>query len=147
MRRLNQELGNWFRLAIVLAIVSNFAMIASPQKQESPPARSGVVSGRVFTITKSGDLKPARMATVVLLYVYRSEKAANANPEELDSAGMAWLDNKLHSMNELNRKDKTDWSDSMWCHEHLGTYHEALSATLSWASEKHKAWQILRSEV
>jgi hypothetical protein len=136
-------MGKWWAFVVLFAAG---VMAADAQQQKSSIARAGVVSGRIFAVTKGGDLKPARMATVVLLYKYRSEKAANENAEEMDSAGMAWLDNKLHAMNELAREDKSDWNDSVWCHQHLGTYHEALSATLSWASEKHKAWQILSTD-
>jgi hypothetical protein len=139
-------MGKWWAFVVLFAAG---VMAGDAQQQKSPPARAGVVSGRIFAVTKGGDLKPARMATVVLLYVYRSEKAANANPEELDSAGMAWLDSRLHAMKELTRTlaaEGANWSDSLVCHKRLLTYNDALSATLSWAREKHKAWQILSTD-
>lgn len=149
MRRLSREPGNWCGLIIVPAIVLTFAVNTSAQKKAVPPAKSGVVSGRVFAVTKSGDLKPARGAQVVLLYMYRSEKAANENPKELDSAGMAWLDNQNKALGEFNRQLTTEgagWSDARMCRQHLLAYAQALSATIDWASENNKPWQILSTD-
>ena len=35
------------------------------------PSKPGIVSGHVFAITGAGDIKPGRMATLVLLYCHR----------------------------------------------------------------------------
>lgn len=126
------------------------AIVANAQQQKSPSAKAGVVSGSVFAITKGGDLKPARMATVTLLYLYRSVKVANANPADADSAGRAWLDNHNNIMEEYLKvagsAEGMAWSDKLACLKHLQTYHDALSQTRDWASAKHKDWQILTTE-
>ena len=135
-----------FLVALALLVL---ATIAGAQQQKSPSAKAGVVSGSVFAITGGGDLKPARMADVYLLYKYRSVKVANANPEDMDSAGMAWMDNLSKTLEEHTKAlaaEGMGWSDKMDCLKSLQVYHDALSQTRDWASAKHKGWQILTTE-
>jgi hypothetical protein len=136
-------MGKWWAFVVLFAAG---VMAADAQQQKSPPARAGVVSGRIFAVTKGGDLKPARMATVVLLYNYHSDKAADQDREYMDSAVRVWQENRLNALKGFGKRAATEgagWSDSLRCHQHLGTYHEAMSATLRWAGEQHKAWQVL----
>jgi hypothetical protein len=90
-------------VAVMLAVcpagfshIRVFGLVASAQQRSATKsaAKPGIVSGRVFAVTKSSDLKPARMAKIYLIYVspiYRSAKAANvASKEEQDTAGLAW---------------------------------------------------------
>jgi len=136
----------WCGLLVLLALVT----VAGAQQQKPLPAKAAVVSGSVFVITKGGDLKPARMADVYLLYLYRSVKVANANPADADSAGRAWLDNHNKIMEEYLKvagsAEEMAWSDKLACLKHLQTYHDALSQTRDWASAKHKDWQVLTNE-
>jgi len=135
----------WCGLLVLLALVT----VAGAQQQKSPPAKAGVVSGSVFLITKGGDLKPARMADVYLLYVYRSAKAASAGQDYMGSAAHAWVENHIKASEEYRTElaqDGVNWSDSLQCRKHLLTYTVALSATLAWADESQKIWQILTTE-
>jgi hypothetical protein len=136
------------RLFGLLSLLT-LATIAGAQQQKSPPVKAGVVSGSVFAITKGGDLKPARMADVYLLYLYRSVKWANAHPEDEDSAGHAWMDNYNNVLGDFLKvfaAEGMGWSDKMDCLKHMQVYHDALSQTKDWASAKHKDWQILTTE-
>src|ERR1035441_10635916 len=105
----------WRKVFGLLALLV-LATIAGAQQQKSPSAKAGVVSGSVFAITGGGDLKPARMADVYLLYLYRSVKVANANPEELDSAGNAWMENFAKTLHEYTKElaeEGMGWSDKL----------------------------------
>lgn len=132
-------------LLILLVLV----VVAGAQQQKSLPARAGVISGSVFLITQGGDLKPARMADVYLLYLYPSVKWVNAHPEDEDSAGHAWMDNYNNVLGDFLKvfaAEGMGWSDKMDCLKHMQVYHDALSQTKDWASAKHKDWQILTTE-
>src|ERR1035441_9303294 len=66
---------------------------AAPKKTtpNANTARPGTMSGRVFAITASGDLKPARLAKVYVFYKYRIVSAAEASQEqEHNSVGEQW---------------------------------------------------------
>ncbi len=100
----------------------------------------------MFAITKGGDLKPARLAHIYLLYVHRSVSFANAHPDDENSAGMAWMDNHNKAMEQYNEElsaDGMNWSDAVMCRKSLLTYHEALSQTLEWVQSNKKSWQML----
>jgi hypothetical protein len=86
------------------------------------------------------------MAAIHLFYLYRSVKAAKANKEEGNSAGMAWLDERSRTLGEFNKVYKIEgsrWSDSMACHKELRTWHEAVLGTLDWAQKNKKTWQVV----
>ncbi|MGB7553899.1 MAG: carboxypeptidase-like regulatory domain-containing protein [Candidatus Korobacteraceae bacterium] len=135
-----------FGLLALLAI----ATIAGAQEQKLRPAKAGVVSGSVFAITKGGDLKPARMADVYLLYKYRSVKWANSHPEDYEgSTDHAWADNYIKTLHEHTKELAAEgmaWSDKLACLKSLQVYHDALSQTRDWASANHKGWQILTTQ-
>ncbi len=140
-----QTLNRMWRLQLSGLLLLAIAVNA---QQKSPPSeQTGVVSGRIFAITKDGDLKPARLAKVYLFYTYRSAKAANASPaEETNSAAHVWSEN-LSKLTEgyLKALDRegASWSDSLMCHKKLLTYVEALSATADWAADDRRVWQML----
>jgi hypothetical protein len=86
-------------------MIGILAMAVGTAQQKPRPkstAKPGIVSGRVFAVTKSGDLKPARMAPVYLLYeerIYRDRKEADAaSKAEQDTAALAWMDNLNKAM-------------------------------------------------
>jgi len=132
-----------------LMAVLALATVANAQQQKSQPAKAGVVSGSVFAITEGGDLKPARMADVYLLYYYRSVKWATAHPEDEDSAGHAWKDihNKImEQFLKVYAAEGMGWSDQMDCLKHLQVYQDALLQTMAWVPANHKDWQMLLTE-
>jgi hypothetical protein len=133
-----------------LVLVLIVCGVITPNAHQRPSlVKGGIVSGRIFSVTRGGDLKPARMATVVLLYSYHSDKAADKDREYMDSADHVWLEDRLNAMTRLTNAltvEGAGWSDSLVCRKRLLTYHEALSATLTWAAEKHKAWQVVSGD-
>ena|ERR1039458_2241530 len=137
----------WLKRVGPLALL--LATVATAQQQHQTPerAKAGVVSGSVFAITKGGDLKPARIAHLYLLYIHRSVKFAMANPEDENSAGIAWMKNHNREMERYNTERASQgmsWSESMACLESLHTYTKALSETLDWlTANPRKLWQML----
>ena len=133
----------------MLLFVLALATVVGAQQQKSAPAKAGVVSGSVFAITEGGDLKPARMADVYLLYLYRSVKWATAHPEDEDSAGNAWgnIHNKImEEFLKVYAAEGVGWSDKLDCLKHLQVYQDALLQTRDWVSANHKGWQMLTTE-
>ena len=133
------------RLSGVLALLA-LATVAGAQQHKSPPANAGVVSGSVFLITRGGDLKPARMAQVYLLYISGSVKATDANSDESSTVGSFWTDSLLIAMDEYDKKymrEGVTWTLSETCRQHLAMYRVALSQTLSWAMSRHKESPVI----
>jgi hypothetical protein len=59
-------------LSLLLIAVSCVFAQQKPKTASKPASPGpGIVSGRVFAITGGGDVKPARMAKVYLMYLYR----------------------------------------------------------------------------
>jgi hypothetical protein len=83
------------------------AAVGAAQQKPSPRSavKPGIVSGRVFAITKGGDLKPARMAKVYLFYVERGGLRA-APREGQDTAGFAWMDSLSKGLEENSKSSE-----------------------------------------
>lgn len=113
----------------------------------------GVVSGRVFAILKNGDLKPARMATLYLLWKYQSLDEALAEEKRginRPSAELTFLDEQIKAMKaerEERERDfantKTPWSDSISCSKDLDVVDVAIQGTLRWSLEQKKPDRVL----
>lgn len=88
----------WRKVFGLLALLV-LATIAGAQQQKSPPAKAGVISGSVFLITKSGDLKPARMAHLVLLCTSQTGTSDDAS-----AVGVVWLSNIGKAMGEYDHE-------------------------------------------
>jgi len=108
-----------------------------PAKKAEAPA-TGELTGFVFAITKAGDLKPARLATVVLLW---SPVARDA--ETLNSAGAEYTHNSVKQMlrafeqvKQL-RADKTFGENA--CRTVLAGHIVALSDTVDWVAAQRKS--------
>jgi hypothetical protein len=112
----------------------------------SVPPNPGVVSGRIFAITTGGDIKPARLAKIYLFYL-RGLKIAEANEEDQNPAGLAWLKEVGKALKELIEatEKKTNeimtgqpyapWSESVVCLRELTAYQGAVIGTLTWGQE------------
>ncbi len=131
------------------------AAVAQKPSQKSGPT-PGVVSGKVFAITNSGDLKPARMASVYVLYVQRSVKVTPADSKDGESAAIAWGTNLNKALGEFNKeleknleaikRRESGQSDDMLCRRELMAYQKALVDTLQWAGSEHKEWQVVNAD-
>jgi hypothetical protein len=112
----------------------------------------GIVSGRVFAILENGDLRPARMATVYLLWKYRSSAESLAEVRKgikRPSAELTYLDEynkaKEAELEEMER-DNTAWSDSKSCRKDLRAVDHAIEATIQWSLEQKKPDQVLTTQ-
>jgi hypothetical protein len=124
----------------------------------SVPLKLGVLSGRIFAITTGGDIKPARLAKIYLFYL-RGLKIAEANEEDQNSAGMAWLTEEAKALKELNEallketreimtmQRYSPWSESVVCLKELTAYQNAVIGTLTWGQESPtRSSQILYAD-
>lgn len=101
--------------------------------QKMPHSATGSVSGRIFLITKAGDLKPARMARLYLFWENGSAVAAvEAAAGAETSPGLFYLKKNLEATEDANKTGA-----SQLCRTDLLNADKAVLATLDWAQE-HK---------
>ena len=145
------------RLLITVVVVNMVVnLVLAQQKTSTAAPKPGVVSGRIFAITGSGDIKPARMANVYLLYI----NGLVMLKDDVNSAGMRWLREETEALKEDNARAEADLmanaklpfrerrrvSESLRCREDLLIYHKALEGTLRWAVDQNKQSQILLAD-
>jgi hypothetical protein len=143
-------LNNCFSgFALLLFVATAHTMLPGAQgkSQVKPVVKPGVVSGRVFLITVGGDIKPARMASVYLMYTYRSVKFAEAHKEDQDSASVEWLE-QYNKVREEEMAASGYYSDSkaVSCYRSLMDYSTAPNKTLDWVSANKKEWQLIAGD-
>lgn len=114
----------------ILATRSDTKRAVSPP-QKAPNSSFGEVSGRIFLITKSGDLKPARMARVYLFFEHGPGSAAVVAAGAGDSPGIIYLKKYLEASQAANES-----GDSKLCRSDLLNADKATKATLEWAQER-----------
>jgi hypothetical protein len=94
---------------------------ATPKAASEAKPKPGIVSGRIFLITKGGDIKPARLASV---YLVSWDGAKN-------SAAQRWDDEYLRaSQGYLAKLLDPQWSESTACKMELLAYDQATLAVL-----------------
>jgi hypothetical protein len=135
------------RLGVILFC---FWTIFANAQQKPASSSGGTVSGRIFAITGSGDIKPARMASMYLFYMYRSVKYAEIHKEDENSAGMEWLRAQTQATEEANKAveqdDAKNWTERLTCLKYLRIYNQAVLDTLKWAEKENKEWQVIPFE-
>jgi hypothetical protein len=152
------ETMNTLGAILLLLSVTLWAASGSPRPQvgqQSPTAKqkvaapsTGELSGFVFLITKGGDIKPARLASVTLLY-YAERQLAPDDKGPLLTAGREYLINRSHEITKeyLMLKQESDTgnfkSEEAHCPASLLGYVGALKSTVEWAVENKKMSQIL----
>jgi hypothetical protein len=135
---------------IALLTFSSAALAQTKTTRPARPVRPATVSGRVFAITKSGDLKPARIASVYLL-LWLPQKGEKV---EGDTAYFEWVlefTNAGQVERGRQQADHTKWGseedmDRYRCIRTLRYTREALQRTLAWAEAHHKMSQVLIAE-
>ena len=108
------------------------AIRAASPAQKASNSSFGTISGRIFLITKGGDLKPARMARVYLFFEHGPGSAAVAAAGAGDSPGLIYLEKYLEATEAANKS-----GDSKLCRSDLLNADKAIQATVEWA-EEHK---------
>jgi hypothetical protein len=134
---------------LVMAEASIFAQQKNSKTARKPVQKPGIVSGRVFAITQSGDIKPARMAKVYLFYSYRLQSSKvpdlNGHPEDQNPT-LVWSREKLKALKEIRaalEKALASGAPSPPCLEQLLEYDKALIETLKCCQYERKADQIV----
>jgi hypothetical protein len=129
--------------AVLVLFVPSVIVVAqrTPGSTRSTTARaSGTVSGRVFGITGSGDLKPARLARVYLL--------GSTETQTKQSAVTVFLEKYVTGTEELTASLNTDsdLSDEARCRKVLIVADDAILAALDWTKEKKKYSELKSTE-
>jgi hypothetical protein len=160
-RKLNSGGNGGCSLAKIamIAILLSTALFAQQKsvRSKSAPATvaSGTLSGRVFLITASGDLKPARLATIILLYSGRTPDQAEAEPntagmkfaEELVQAQTIQLKAEIAERNRTRPAEDEERFERRMCRTALQVYSQAALTTLNWlGTEGNKSHQVVNAE-
>jgi hypothetical protein len=115
----------------ILAKQNETKRTASPPQKASNPS-FGVVMGRIFLITKGGDLKPARLAHGFLFFETGPGISAIEAAGGGDTPGLIYLKRYLEATEDANKSGA-----SLRCRSDLLNVDKAALATLAWAQE-HK---------
>lgn len=147
MKSYESSFSNWGLGIVCLCVVT--AGITNGQQVPTKvgvPTR-GALSGRVFAITEGGDLKPARMADVYMLFssgVTRDGKAVDVG-ETADGAFMdAQHDGTVQYLKEF--EENYQWSDEIACLKELAVFRPAMIKTIEWALAHKKTSQIIKTQ-
>jgi hypothetical protein len=97
--------------------------------------QKGILTGRVFAITKGGDLKPARIATVHILFYGGADTAGTVYVQETMKATDAFSA-------EL-QKNRGDWSERYACLKELGIYSSTMLKVMEWSESKQIYDQVV----
>ncbi|HZB88918.1 MAG TPA: hypothetical protein VE291_09700 [Terracidiphilus sp.] len=140
----------WIALPLLLlSSIGAFAQVTLPSKKVSsapvkttskPSLKPATVSGFVFALTKGGDVKPARMANVYMLYSRPAQESAAQIVAKSPSTTFAADVFRKESLDGEQRgndweKDKT-YSDSLRCHKTLNEASRgAILKTLNWGKD------------
>lgn len=123
-----------------------FVLLSAVFVAAQPYAPAGIVSGKIFLITKSGDLKPARLAQVFLLDF-------NAGKDGDESASYYFTLAHLAKLKAID--SKTLYAglhdpaavDQIFCLTKLRIFGESLTSTLKWnQDQKHDFVKIGKAD-
>ena len=146
------------KIAMIATLLSTavFGQQKSVRSKPAPaPAPPGTLSGRVFLITASGDLKPARLATVILFYSGRMPDQVEAEPntagrkfaEELLGAQEIQVNAERAERNRTRPAEDEERFERRMCRTALQVYNQAALATLNWLeTEGNKAHQVVNAD-
>ena len=130
---------------------------ATPKSTKAPLAKPGIVSGRVFIINGSGDLKPARLANVYLLWMQRTKWNDLTEQERAEGgASRVWAKlgleaaekraelahQRLEASKPLNTRDDAV-PNAAECIEDLQTYLSAINSMNKWWEDPKNSNKIL----
>ncbi len=121
------------------------ATVLSAQTHTTAPAATGTVEGRVFGITRSGDLKPARMPTIYLFYQGRGGLEENSADDHYQNISMAALKKRLDDRLAAAQAGSIG-NEDLECRESLLDKDQSLVDTAQWALDNKKAKQALTTE-
>src|SRR5579862_2720862 len=121
---------------LALCSLAAFVGLAAQQPQTNKEPTSGRVTASVFLITKSGDLKPGRLADVTLFYFPKSGQTGK-------SPGEVYKNFEIKAMNRLVEKMTVDkLVGDEYCQADFEQYRTALDSTVEWASNEGRSGQV-----
>ncbi len=133
-------------LAALVAAFGGLAQTPAPlqnvtaQKQDSEPA-SSTVTGRAFAITKGGDLKPARLAKIYLIYHHSAKDSQALQEGTLKTAGTVFDESnakrsqlEIVAERSMSKFETRDFREAYMLAVYL-RMDDAIKAAVKWASE------------
>jgi len=137
-------------LVLAVTLMAN-AQQGSATRPTAIPQATASVSGRVFGVTPSGDLKPARMAHIYLVYKGRSERfeeniaGATYLEEDLNRVNKA-MEEGLETMKNHHSMAEADVDENLECRREMVAHDEAILSTMKWAKQNKKLKQLLTTD-
>jgi hypothetical protein len=117
---------------------------SAPSKKPVEPQR-GEVAGFVFAIALNGDLKPARLAHIVMLYLCPNGLASDQIFPE--SAAMQYTRDGFTTQGEMNIENaKSPIHAPFLCPRIIRTKTDAMKMAMGWASKENKAAQVISTD-
>jgi hypothetical protein len=149
--------GCWLVKIAMTAILLSAGLFGQQKPARSkaaPSAPSGILSGRVFLITAGGDLKPARLATIILLYSGRTPDQAEAEPntagmkfaEELVQAQTTQLKAESAERNRTRPAEDEERFEKRMCRTALQVHSQAALTTLNWLGTEGNKAQVVSAD-
>lgn len=134
------------RRTITAFLILSTTTLLSAQTHATAPAATGTVEGRVFGITRGGDLKPARMPTIYLLYKGRGEPTEEKSADDHYSiTSLTALDKRLKEQIASAEAGSVE-DEELKCRESLLDTDQSLVDTAQWALDNKKARQVLMTD-
>jgi hypothetical protein len=133
-------LGTVLCTALSLGLANNQTTVAKLPLADKK-ATFGELDGFVFAITKAGDLKPARLGHIVLLYTQRTDSSPNNQPDT--SPGLVHLGLVTRALLKITHRAS---EGKFICQDDLQDYLEALKSTVDWAVTNKKSDQVKASD-
>lgn len=135
-------------LFVVIVLLSTYVGPAFAQQKTARKivTKPGVLSGRGFAITAGGDIKPARMADVYLLYECHGKMPEADKEYQGTAGGMPFMDQELKRLTEYTQwleENGRDLSESLVCRRELLSYDSFVVQMMTWAKDQNKMWQVI----
>jgi hypothetical protein len=131
----------------ILCLAATSIAIGQSAPTKSNATTRGTLSGRVFAMTAGGDLKPARMADVYVLYsagLTRDGKAMDSG----ETADLVFMEAHNTGQEEYNQEFRAhmEWTDKQACMKDLATFHPAMLKVIDWADAHKKGSQLIKTQ-
>ena len=127
----------WRITSLLIALFLCAAALPAQTNRSAPAV--GSVEGRILGISRTGDLKPARMPTIYLLYKGQGE---HLDP---NSADQQYQLSSLEAMQKRLDHPST-YDQDLRCRETLLDTDKSLVDTAQWALDNKKAKQVLTTD-
>lgn len=140
-----------FPLILYAQLVRGSFQKTQGNKPNIQSSQLGSIEGRVFAITREGDLKPARLAKIELFFEDRTSNHKVVPTPEAESVYLFFLTKLLEKkqiQRSRNQNAPVDYSisnevdEERACQEKLQEIDGSILETLEWVQENNKANRI-----